>query len=109
MIAGLAKSIFGSSNDRYVAKLSKIVETINAFEPTISALTDQELASQTVLFRERLANGQYFPLPYTRSAVDKQTKHTLKLTPSACTDAPRGALVQQPQLGGGELEVLHRA
>jgi preprotein translocase subunit SecA len=57
MIAGLAKSIFGSSNDRYVAKLRRIVETINAFEPTISALTDQELANQTILFRERLANG----------------------------------------------------
>jgi len=31
--------------------------------------------------RERLANGQYFPLPYTRGAVDTQAAHTLKLTP----------------------------
>src|SRR5688572_29381398 len=57
MIAALAKTIFGSANDRYVRSLGKIVETANAFEPTISALTDEELRNQTVLFRERLANG----------------------------------------------------
>jgi preprotein translocase subunit SecA len=57
MIAALAKTIFGSANDRYVRSLGKIVDTTNAFEPTISALTDDELKHQTVLFRERLANG----------------------------------------------------
>ena len=31
--------------------------------------------------RERLANGQYFPLPHTRAGVDKQAAHTLKLVP----------------------------
>ena len=43
MLASLAKSIFGSSNDRYVAKLRRIVETINAHEPTIAALTDEDI------------------------------------------------------------------
>ena len=57
MLASLAKSIFGSSNDRYVAKLGKIVETINSYEPTISAMTDEELRNQTVLFRQRLTEG----------------------------------------------------
>ena len=57
MIAALAKTIFGSANDRYVRSLGKIVEATNAFEPTISALTDDELRGQTVLFRERLASG----------------------------------------------------
>ena len=57
MLGGIAKAIFGSSNDRYVKSLGKIVDRINGFEPTISALTDQELTNQTVIFRERLANG----------------------------------------------------
>ncbi|MEA1071235.1 preprotein translocase subunit SecA [Sphingomonas sp. LY160] len=57
MLASLAKSIFGSANDRYVAKLGKIVEAINAFEPTISAMTDDELRNQTTIFRQRLADG----------------------------------------------------
>ncbi len=57
MIAGLAKSIFGSANDRYVRGLGKYVDAVNGFEPTISALTDEELKGQTKLFRGRLAEG----------------------------------------------------
>ncbi len=57
MLGGFAKSLFGSSNDRYVKSLGAIVAKIASFEPTISAMTDAELSNQTVLFRERLANG----------------------------------------------------
>jgi len=57
MIAGLAKSIFGSANDRYVRGLGKYVDAVNGFEPTISALTDDELRGQTDIFRRRLAEG----------------------------------------------------
>ncbi|HYU95259.1 MAG TPA: preprotein translocase subunit SecA [Sphingomicrobium sp.] len=57
MFAGLAKSIFGSANDRYVRGLGKYVDAVNGFEPTISALTDEELRGQTELFRRRLADG----------------------------------------------------
>jgi preprotein translocase subunit SecA len=58
MIAGLAKSIFGSANDRYVRGLGKYVDAVNAFEPNIQALSDDELRGQTELFRQRLANGE---------------------------------------------------
>src|SRR5919107_703618 len=58
MIAGLAKSIFGSANDRYVRGLGKYVDAINALEPSIQALSDDELRGQTELFRQRLANGE---------------------------------------------------
>ncbi len=79
MIAGLAKSIFGSSNDRYIAKLRRIVETINGFEPTISALTDDELKNQTVLFRERLDQGESLDdlLPEAFATVREAAKRTL--------------------------------
>ena len=57
MIAALAKSIFGSANDRYVRSLGKYVDAVNAFEPTISAMTDDELRGQTEIFRRRLDEG----------------------------------------------------
>jgi len=57
MFGALAKSIFGSSNDRYVKSLRKIVDQIAAFEPTMEALVDEDLAAQTVKFRARLAEG----------------------------------------------------
>ncbi len=58
MLGGVAKAIFGSSNDRYVKKLGSTVTAINGFESTISALTDAELAHQTMLFRQRLEAGE---------------------------------------------------
>ena len=58
MFAAVAKSIFGSANDRYVRSLGKYVDAINGFEPNISALTDDELRGQTERFRERLASGE---------------------------------------------------
>jgi preprotein translocase subunit SecA len=58
MFAAVAKSIFGSSNDRYVRSLGKYVDAVNAFEAQISALSDDKLRGQTERFRERLANGE---------------------------------------------------
>ncbi|WP_414899535.1 preprotein translocase subunit SecA [Sphingomonas flavalba] len=58
MFGGIAKALFGSSNDRYVKSLRGIVTRINALEPSIQALDDAGLANQTALFRERLANGE---------------------------------------------------
>src|SRR3982751_2662188 len=58
MFAAVAKSIFGSANDRYVRGLGKYVDAVNALEPNISALSDDELRGQTQLFRQRLASGE---------------------------------------------------
>jgi len=79
MLANVAKSIFGSSNDRYVAKLRRIVDTINAFEPTVSALTDEELRNQTMVFRQRLENGATLDdlLPEAFATVREAAKRTL--------------------------------
>jgi preprotein translocase subunit SecA len=58
MFAAVAKSIFGSANDRYVRSLGKYVDAVNGFEPNISALSDEELRAQTDKFRQRLASGE---------------------------------------------------
>ena len=39
----LAKSLFGSSNERYVKSIRKIVNEINALEPQLQELSDDEL------------------------------------------------------------------
>ena len=58
MLGVIAKSLFGSSNDRYVKSLAPLVQKIAGFEPTLQALDDATLANQTVVFRERLAGGE---------------------------------------------------
>jgi preprotein translocase subunit SecA len=57
MLGALAKSLFGSSNDRYVKSLDKVVRQIAAFEPQLQALSDDELAAQTTKFRHQLSEG----------------------------------------------------
>jgi preprotein translocase subunit SecA len=58
MLGGIAKAIFGSSNDRYVKSLRPIVDRIAGFEAAMQAMSDEELQHQTVKFRERLAAGE---------------------------------------------------
>ena len=79
MFAALAKSIFGSANDRYVRSLGKIVEQINAYEPTLSAMSDEELRNQTEIFRKRLADGAKLDglLPEAFATVREAAKRTL--------------------------------
>ncbi len=79
MFAGVAKAIFGSSNDRYVRSLGKIVDRIAAFEPTISAMTDDELYEQTYKFRSRLDEGETIDdlLPEAFATVREASRRTL--------------------------------
>ena len=58
MINALMKTIFGSSNDRYVKSIGKLVNQINDLESQIQALSDAELQAQTAKFREQLENGK---------------------------------------------------
>ena len=57
-LGGIAKKIFGSSNDRRLKPMWKRVARINAFEDEIAALSDSELVAQTQKFRDRLENGE---------------------------------------------------
>ncbi|WP_374600272.1 preprotein translocase subunit SecA [Brevundimonas sp.] len=55
---GIAKKIFGSSNDRKVKEFMGRVQKINALEDKFAALSDDELRMMTDAFRDRLANGE---------------------------------------------------
>ena len=58
MIGALARRLFGSANDRYIKSLGATVAEINALEPEVEKLSDEQLAARTVAFRERLAQGE---------------------------------------------------
>ncbi|MEZ5688750.1 MAG: preprotein translocase subunit SecA [Caenibius sp.] len=79
MLGGIAKAIFGSSNDRYVKSMDKIVQTINALEPQLEAFSDEELAAQTDKFREQLAGGAKLDdlLPEAFATVREASKRIL--------------------------------
>ncbi|MDH7638461.1 preprotein translocase subunit SecA [Sphingomonas oryzagri] len=79
MLGGIAKAIFGSSNDRYVKSLRGTVAKIASFEPQISAMDDATLANQTVLFRQRLDQGETLDdlLPEAFATVREAAKRVL--------------------------------
>jgi preprotein translocase subunit SecA len=57
MFNTIVKSVFGSSNDRYIKASQKIVAQINALEPQVQALSDTELQAQTSKLRALVDGG----------------------------------------------------
>lgn len=57
MLGSLIGGIFGTKNERELKRMRKIVDKINALEPTISALSDTELSAKTQEFKERYQSG----------------------------------------------------
>src|SRR6478672_6574349 len=58
MISGILKKIVGSKNERELKRLRPLVERINALEPEIKALSDDQLRDKTFAFKERHARGE---------------------------------------------------
>ena len=58
MLGALARSLFGTANDRIVKGFDKPVAKINALEPELAKLSDEQLRAKTIEFRERLAKGE---------------------------------------------------
>jgi preprotein translocase subunit SecA len=79
MISGLLKKIFGSRNDRLIKQYSQTVTRINAFEPAIQALSDEQLRGKTEEFKQRLATGQTLDdlLPEAFAVVREAGKRSL--------------------------------
>jgi len=57
LLGNLAKRLFGSANDRQLAKYQQKVDLINALEPELEALSDDALRQRTGEFRADIANG----------------------------------------------------
>jgi len=76
---GIAKRLFGSSNDRYVKSLGSIVARINDLEPGIAALSDEALKGQTDKLKAELGRGKSLDdiLPEAFATVREAAKRAL--------------------------------
>lgn len=79
MISAVLAKVFGTANSRELKRLQKIVNQINAFEPEISALTDEDLTNKTNYFRAQLAAGKTLDdiLPEAFAVVRETSKRKL--------------------------------
>ena len=73
------KSIFGSPEERLIKSWQPIVERINAFEPEMEKLSDDELRGKTSQFKERLNKKETLDdiLPEAFALVREASKRTL--------------------------------
>ncbi|WP_448912064.1 preprotein translocase subunit SecA [Haemophilus sputorum] len=83
MLSKLFTSIFGSSNDRTLKRLRKVVAKINKLEPSFEQLSDAELQGKTEEFRQRLANGEALSavLPEAFATVREASRRILGMRP----------------------------
>ncbi len=58
MFGAIARRLFGTANERFLKGLHTHVAAINALEPKIEVLSDDELKAKTVEFRARLEAGE---------------------------------------------------
>ncbi len=57
MINSVISKVFGTANERAIKRLLPIVSQVNALEPQMEALTDEQLCEKTVEFRARIAEA----------------------------------------------------
>ncbi len=79
MLSAIAKKVIGSRNERLVRRMRKSVERINALEPDMEKLSDDELRAKTDEFRARLKEGQSLDdlLPEAFATVREAAKRVL--------------------------------
>ena len=81
MLSKLAKSIFGSSNDRELRKMRKIVDQINQLEPELQALSSDQLQDKTSEFKQRINLGESLDdiLPEAFATVRETARRVLEM------------------------------
>lgn len=79
MIGKILAKIFGTQNDRTLAKYRRIINEINGLEPKLVAMDDQALAAQTDLLKKRLAQGVHLDdlLPEAFATVREASKRVM--------------------------------
>ena len=79
MIKTLTKSVFGTTDERTIKKMSKDVKRINSLESEIEKLEDLQLKGKTEEFKMRITNGESLDsvLPEAFAVVREATKRVL--------------------------------
>ncbi len=81
MLLNALTKVFGSKNERDLKRLQPRVEAINALEPKIQAMSDDQLKAQTPKFKERIDQGESLDelLPEAFATVREASLRTLKM------------------------------
>lgn len=81
MLVKLFKKFVGTRNDRLVKQYAQNVRVINAFEPAMQALSDEQLQAKTAEFKQRYQNGEILDklLPEAFAVVREGSRRALEM------------------------------
>lgn len=81
MISKIAKTIFGSRNERLIKKLSKQVKKINLLEDEVAKLKDEDFPDKTAELKQRIAQDEALEkiLPEAFALVREASRRTLSM------------------------------
>ncbi len=83
MLNFMAKRLFGSKNERYLKSLQPLVEKINALEPEMQSLSEQDFPDRIAKYRQEVEQGRDLEnlLPQVFALVREASVRTLGLRP----------------------------
>jgi preprotein translocase subunit SecA len=81
MASNFLTQIFGSRNDRQLKQYRKVIAKINALEPSLETLSDEQLKYKTQEFKDRVIKGESLDalLPEAFAVVREGSKRIMKL------------------------------
>lgn len=109
---GLLKKMFGDYSAREIKRIRPLCDKVLALEPKYKEFSDEELREQTVLFRERLQNGETLDdiLPEAFAVCREATDRVLQ-TPHFPVQVLGGIILHQGRIaemktGEGKTQTL---
>jgi len=83
MIEYILKKIIGTKNDRELRRYSIVLDEVNALEPAMMSLSDDELRAKTQYFKEQLKSGLTMDdiLPEAFAVAREASRRTLLMRP----------------------------
>ncbi len=82
MLHSMMRKLFGTKQDRDMRALKPVLDQVNALEAKYKAMNDQELQSQTLIFKDKLKNGNATVsdiLPDAFAAIREASRRVLNM------------------------------
>jgi len=81
MYKWISRKLIGTDNDRTLKRIRPLVEAINAFEPRVQGLSDDQLRVKTAEFKEKLSQGATLDdiLPEAFAVVREASRRTTRM------------------------------
>jgi len=81
MYKWISRKLIGTDNDRTLKRIRPLVEAVNAFEPRVQGLSDDQLRAKTAEFKEKLSQGATLDdiLPEAFAVVREASRRTTRM------------------------------